>query len=244
MTKPFLLLQIRPDTVSDSEYEAFLTYGHLSPRDVRRVRMEAVGVPNDLNLAEYAGVFVGGGPWNVSDDEHTKEDQQRMVEERLRSLLQEIVARDMPYLGMCYGLGILASAVGARVSKEQYGEQAGPVTITITEEGKGDQLLQGLPESFRAFTGHKEACQEVPNGAVLLASSQACPVQMVRIQQNVYATQFHTELDVAGIAHRIEVYKHHGYFAPEDAETLATQCAQETVVEPMNILKQFVERYR
>ena len=53
-----------------------------------------------------------------------------------------------------------------------------------------------------------------------LATSAACPVQAFRVGQNVYATQFHPELDLEGICTRIEVYKNAGYFDPSEAETL------------------------
>jgi len=40
----------------------------------------------------------------------------------------------------------------------------------------------------------------------LLAGSEGCPVQMVRFRKNIYATQFHCELDAQGIAERIRYY--------------------------------------
>ena len=41
----------------------------------------------------------------------------------------------------------------------------------------------------------------LPPTAVLLATSPRCPVQMFRVKQNLYATQFHPELDVRGHRH-------------------------------------------
>ena len=62
----------------------------------------------------------------------------------------------------------------------------------------------------------------LPPSAVLLASSPTCPVQMFRVGANVYATQFHPELDVDGITTRIHAYADHGYFAADELElTLA-----------------------
>lgn len=241
--KPFLILQLRPeDEAADGEFNAFLQFGGLKESDVHRVRMERDGLP-DVNLNDYSGVIVGGGPSNISDAVEKKSDEQKEYEPKLLALLKEIVARDTPYLGACYGLGALAAALGAPVSKEKYGEAAGPVTITLQEAGKTDPLLQGVVSSFRAFCGHKEAVQEVPDGAVLLASSDTCPIQMIRIKQNVYAVQFHTELDVDGIEVRIRIYKHCGYFEPSEAEPLMALCAKENVTEPMKILANFVSRY-
>ena len=92
--------------------------------------------------------------------------------------------------------------------------------------------------------GHKEACDDVPPGAVLLASSKACPVQMFRLQQNIYATQFHPEADAKVFRLRIEVYKDHGYFPAETAADLIAQVANEDTPFAQRILKRFVDRYR
>ena len=44
-------------------------------------------------------------------------------------------------------------------------------------------------------------------------------MQAFRLGRNVYATQFHPELDVAGLVTRIEVYRHFGYFEPHEARS-------------------------
>ena len=205
--------------------------------------MEQTELP-EIDLEKYSGIIVGGGPSNVSSPEEDKSEEQKRFEKSLNKVLQEIIEKDVPYLGACYGLGAIAHCAGGTVSKEKYSEDVGPLYINLTEEAKNDPLLEGLPESFTALGGHKEACQNMPEGAVLLASSDKCPVQMIRFGQNVYATQFHPELDVEGIILRINIYKHAGYFPPEDAEPLIEQCKKENVTVPVEILKRFVERYR
>ena len=77
----------------------------------------------------------------------------------------------------------------------------------------------------------------------MLASSAACPVQAFRVGSNVYATQFHPELDAAGLCTRIEVYKHAGYFAPEQAAELKALARRTDVRHPPAILRAFVRRY-
>jgi GMP synthase (glutamine-hydrolysing) len=124
-----------------------------------------------------------------------------------------------------------------------YAEPVGRVTVTLTRAGRDDPLLSALPEVFDAFGGHKEAVTTLPTHAVNLASSPGCPVQAFRVRTNVYATQFHPELDVDGICTRIEVYKHAGYFAPEEAESLKELARESVVVHPPRLLQRFVERY-
>jgi len=91
------------------------------------------------------------------------------------------------------------------------------------------------------FLGHKEAVTRLPRGATVLASSAACPVQAFRFGENVYATQFHPELDVEGLCLRIDVYRHHGYFDPPQAEVLMEMARVAVVTEPPTLISRFVE---
>ena len=91
---------------------------------------------------------------------------------------------------------------------------------------------------------HKEACDDVPPECELLVTGAACPVQMFRLRENIYATQFHPEGDAEGFAVRIEAYKHHGYFHASEAENLLQRIEAEETPEAKLILKRFVQRYR
>ncbi|MBO0816400.1 MAG: glutamine amidotransferase, partial [Actinobacteria bacterium] len=83
----------------------------------------------------------------------------------------------------------------------------------------------------------------LPQHAVLLASSPACPVQAFRIGSAIYATQFHPELDAAGLCTRIEVYKHAGYFEPAQAGELKAQAHRSNVTCPPAVLRRFARRH-
>jgi len=240
--KPFLLLASRAeDKAAEEEYEAYLRYGGLEPDQLMRIRMEAGPLP-ELDLSGYSGVIVGGSPFTSSDPPEHKTATQHRVERELSLLLDRLVPADFPFLGACYGVGTLGLHQGAVIDRT-YGEGLGGTTIKLTAEGLQDPLLRGLPESFTAFTGHKEGCTVLPPHAVLLASSAACPVHMFRIKNNLYATQFHPELDADGLITRIDIYRHAGYFPPESAEMLMENARQFSATEPMKILRNFVELY-
>ncbi|WP_280386823.1 glutamine amidotransferase [Nocardia wallacei] len=242
MPKPCLLLQLRPErSAADDEYHAIVRIAEMDVGSLVRIQMDQ-GLP-DVQLDDFSAVIVGGGPSNVSDPDDRKYDYQQKFEPILRKLVTEIVRRDFPYLGACYGLGILADVLGGSVSKKRYAETAGAQTIELTDDGRDDPLLRDLPREFRAFVGHKESCQEVPPGAVLLARSTGCPVQMVRVGTHVYATQFHPELDGDGLALRIETYRHAGYFDPTEADYLIALGHRESVPVPGEILHRFITRY-
>ena len=240
--KPFLLLATRAeDTAADDEHAAVLRYGGLRPDELRRVRLEASPMPA-IDLADYAGIIVGGSPFNSSDDDDVKSPVQHRVEAELHALLDEVVDRDFPFLGACYGVGTLGRHEGA-VIDTTYGEPVGPTTIELTAAGRADPLLAGLPATFEAFVGHKEAVSRLPEHAVLLASSAACPVQMFRVRENLYATQFHPELDQAGLRTRVAAYREHGYFAPEEADAVLARARGARLDSAHRILAAFVDRY-
>ena len=241
----FLILQLRPETeASDDEFAAILRKGALEASEAHRIRLDQEPLPAGLSLDAYAGVIVGGGPGCVSDPEEKKSPVEKRIEDAVMGLMPEIVARDFPFMGCCYGIGILAHHLGGVVNKERYSETVGATDCIVTEDGRDDSLLAGLPEAFRAFVGHKEAVQELPPGCVHLVASPVCPFQMIRRGRNVYATQFHPEADSDGFAVRIRIYRNRGYFPPEDADRLLAMCRAEDVHVPERILRNFVAAYR
>jgi GMP synthase (glutamine-hydrolysing) len=240
--KPFLLLAIRAeDAAADEEYQSLLACAGLAEGDLRRWRLERRPL-GDVDLRDWSGIFLGGGPFNASDPQESKSVVQRRVEADLRMVIGKVIRADFPFLGACYGIGTLGGHQGAVVDR-RYAEPIGAVPVTLTRDGRRDPLLRGLPATFDAFVGHKEAISRLPRHAALLASSPACPVQAFRIGGHVYATQFHPELDVAGLCTRIEVYKHAGYFEPGQAGALKAQARRATVTHPPAILARFAQRY-
>ncbi|HEY0126103.1 MAG TPA: glutamine amidotransferase, partial [Blastococcus sp.] len=132
--RPFLLLSSRAeDPAADGEYEAFLRFGGLPPERLRRIRMEAGPLPR-LDLDDYAGIFVGGGPFNSSDPPAGKSAVQHRVERELWALLDEVVARDFPFFGACYGVGTLGVHQGGVIDRT-YAEPISAVRIRLTEAG-------------------------------------------------------------------------------------------------------------
>lgn len=244
MTKPFLVLQLRPETeAADDEFAAILRKGGLSPERAHRIRLDQQSLPADLQLADHAGVIVGGGPGCVSDAPEEKSAVEARIEEQVLSLMPGIIATDTPFLGCCYGIGILGKHLRADVSKRAHGEPVGTADCALTGEGTGDPLLDGLPDRFTAFVGHKEALQELPAGCTHLVSSPTCPFQMVRYARHIYATQFHPEADASVFETRIRIYRHKGYFAPETADDLIAMCRAADVTAPERILRNFITCY-
>ena len=235
------MLAIRAeDVAADDEYAAMLRCTGLGDGQLQRVRMEQTEL-GPVDLDQWSGIILGGGPFQASDHEEIKSATQRRVEAELAALLDDVVERDFPFLGACYGIGTLGRHQGAVVDRT-YAEPIG------VSESRSPGLARRIHferagSSFGAYAGHKEAIRKLPAHAVTLAYSERCPVQAFRIGRRVYATQFHPELDLDGLATRIEVYKYAGYFKPEEADVVLAAARASGVTEVPNILKGFVELF-
>lgn len=238
--KPFLLLSIRAEpAAADNEHEAFLRFSGLPERELRRVNLAQESLP-EVDPADWSGILLGGGPWNASDPESTKSPAQQRSERAITALLDAVVEADFPFLGACYGIGTLGIHQGGLVDK-QWPEPVGPLSVELTDEGVADPVFAGVPRAFAAYGGHKEGMSRLPEPATLLATSDACPVQAFRVGHNVYATQFHPELDVHGLTLRIEAYRYAGYYEPAQMDALLATARAGVVVEPPRLLQRFVE---
>ena len=190
----------------------------LDERDVRRVRLERDEL-GPVDLDDWSGIILGGGPWNVSDpedDEAAGAAPRRGAAARARAAGASTA--DFPFLGACYGIGTLGTLRRRRRRPARTAEPIGAVTITLTRRGRADPLLGELPRTFDAFLGHKEAVSTgCRDGAVLLASSPTCPVQAFRLGQQRLRHPVPPRARRRGHhACASTIYRHFGYFEPPE----------------------------
>lgn len=241
VSKKLLFLQHRPeDELSNNDLNVLISLG-VPKNNITSIRMEKGNLPL-LNLHNYHAVILGGGPSKISSEYTKKYDYQKVFEPWLLNYVSTIIAEDIPFLGLCYGVGVLSKLQGATVSGK-FAESVEAANIILTPNGKKDKLTKLLPDNFRSAVGHQEAAESLPKDAVLLATSNKCPIQMFRIKNNIYATQFHPELDIDGLRARVMAYKHLGYFKPEEANYLVELASQHDIGESQIILKQFLKYY-
>jgi GMP synthase (glutamine-hydrolysing) len=240
--KPFVLLQTRPeDVAADNEYEAFMEHSGLGPDELLRHRIHGGDFPI-LDFDRISGIMIGGGPYCVTTPKPKKSAEQLKCEAGLKKILDGVFERDTPLLAACY-IGSVIEHQGGKISRK-FPEVVGAYQMTKSIQAKKDKLLKDLPNSFMAYSGHKEACEVLPKTGVLLVSSATCPNQLVRFQNNIYACQFHPELDAKGLEIRIQIYKNYGYFPPEDAQRLVDEAQAANATEPVKILRRFVQIYK
>jgi len=190
--------------------------------------------------------FIGGSPFNVTDPESTKTDVQRRLEadvERIAAGVMAAPSSSSPAaLFTCYSIGILTRLLGGEVSRG-YPEDTGPVSVDLTTDGERDPLLGTLAHRFTALTAHKEGSARVPDGATLLATNDACPVQAYRVGERLYATQFHPEPTPKAFTERMAVYRDDGYFPANDYDTVAGRVLAASVTEPVRLIRAFARAF-
>lgn len=236
LAKPFLLLSTRAeDAAAHAEQLSFARAAGLAPAMLHQLRLERER-PKALDLERYGGVIVGGGPYNASDE--SKSAVQLEVEAWFDDHLAEVLETDFPFFGACYGVGLLGTVGRGRVSRK-HGEEAAVVEVSVTPEGASDPVLAGLPERFHAMVGHKEAIEELPAGATLLATGASCPVQMFRLGRNAYASQFHPELDADTFEQRLRIYADQGYYQPGGNDRAVADARRFDVARSAQVLRNF-----
>jgi GMP synthase-like glutamine amidotransferase len=148
----------------------------------------ATGAPLPF-LRDVSGVVMFGGTANVDDtDDHP---HLSVVREYTRDALEAGV----PFLGICLGSQILARALGRDVVKAPT-KECGFEPIRPTAEGKEDPLLSLYVDGDVVVQWHEDT-HELPEDAVLLATSDAIAVQAYRVGDAAWGIQFHQEVDAA-----------------------------------------------
>jgi GMP synthase (glutamine-hydrolysing) len=106
-------------------------------------------------------------------------------------LLGEAVRAGVPTLGVCLGAQLLARGLGARVFRGTRGPELGLLPISLTAEGARDPILRGL-DGQPVLHWHSDTF-DLPEGAILLASTERYPHQAFRVGERAWAVQFHPE---------------------------------------------------
>ncbi|GAA5093074.1 glutamine amidotransferase [Microbacterium yannicii] len=242
-TAPLLYVCVRPQLgAAAAEYESFRAAMRLDESRLARLDLVREGLPDDA-FERYAGFLIGGSPFNVTDPESTKTDAQRRLEADLARIAEHAASSMGPAaLFTCYGIGVATRTLGGIVSRA-FPEDTGPVTVELGDAARTDPLFGGLAHRFTALTAHKEGTEELPHGAVLLASNDGCPVQAYRVGDRLYATQFHPEPTAKAFTERMAVYRDDGYFDSADYDAIAGRVLAASVTEPARLLRAFAERY-
>lgn len=209
-----LLVQIRTDKMKEHEQECvqrLLPDTHVDAHDV----FDTLLHPDHLD--GYDGMIVGGsGEFCVSERTIREKD------ESIMNTMREARKYTLPMLSICYGHHLMGEAFGGLVEHDVSRQETGTYTVSMNDAASKDPLFSRLPQNFRVQQAHKDHVTNVPDGAVLLGSTDVSPNQVITFPgEPIYSLQFHPELSNDDLMFRLHFYKQlyiKGLIGPDDLE--------------------------
>jgi GMP synthase (glutamine-hydrolysing) len=183
-------------------HEILGTLNPLLKRAGFRIRYVNFGRHPDAepSLEGYNGLVVLGGPMSAH---HVERHSHLAAEMRL---IEQAMEKNLPVLGICLGAQLIAKTLGARVYENDE-KEIGWYDVSPTEIARSDPVTAHFREREKLFQWHGDTF-DIPQGAVHLASSPLCANQAFRYGPNVYALQFHLEVDEPMIKRWLTVPMH------------------------------------
>jgi len=152
-------------------------FTHLEKRALRDAGVDTAIVDNETPPAEVDadGVVLSGGP---SMDRTGR--------------AAEFLDADVPVLGICLGMQLMATELGGRVESGDYGGYA-DVTVEVTDDD--DPLVGSLAPETRTWASHADEVAELPAGFTRTATSEVCGVEaMSDRDRDLFGVQWHPEV--------------------------------------------------
>ena len=197
----FLLLQVREpgDPMAANEVFAFRRALGIDSDQLEAFDLLA-GAPARPLLQSADAVLIGGsgdhsvvrgGPWLSGT----------------LGAMETLYEQSIPTFASCWGFQALARALGGRVVTDHTRAEVGVLPLDLTEAGKRDPVFGPIGSGFPVVIGHEDIVDELPEGAVSLASSATIENEALKFSgKPIYATQFHPELVKEDLIQRIAAY--------------------------------------
>jgi len=135
-------------------------------------------------ISEIDWLIVMGGPMNVNDEKEFE----WLADEK--EFIREAIDKDKIVLGICLGSQLVSAALGARVYANNE-KEIGWYDIELTTSAQSG-LFSDMGSVLRVFHWHGDTF-DLPENAILLASSAATENQAFIYKGRVLALQFHLE---------------------------------------------------
>jgi len=177
--RPELLPEERPVLVVDLGGQ----YSQLIARRVREARVYSELVSHRASAEELrrrnpVAIVLSGGPASVYADGAPQ------VDPRIFEL-------GVPTLGICYGMQLMAQALGGRVDRTGVAEFGKAVLQAPT----GSALFGHLPPDQTVWMSHRDSVVAPPAGARVVAGSGNTPIAAFEDERRrLYGVQFHPEV--------------------------------------------------
>lgn len=157
-------------------------YNQLIARRIREMGVYTEILPYHTSIEEILkhdpkGIILSGGPSSVFGDEAT------LVQKELFEL-------NIPVLGICYGMQLIAHLLGGEVKKGEKGEY-GKSELTILAQNK---LFNEIPETSTVWMSHFDEVVKAPAGFTITGKSNIDITSLANEERKIYAVQFHPEV--------------------------------------------------
>ncbi len=146
------------------------------------------------SLQPYDLMFVLGGAQDT-----WQEDKYPWLADEKAIIREWVWDRAKPYLGVCLGHQLLATALGGEVALAEAAE-IGVFEVAKTEGGRAHKFFSGVAETQPVMQWHHAEVKRAPQGAEVLASSPRAGVQALAIGDHALSTQFHCEFSPQTVA--------------------------------------------
>lgn len=196
-----VLFQVRSHQTSLlQEQSCFIERCQVARRQIRFINIVDRPGVSWREVEDAHAVLIGGaGAYSVTE--------QHPFTEPLADLVHEIIERDRPLFGACWGHQFMVKATGGAVVEDPEQTEIGTYAIELTPEGVADPLFAEIPSPFWAQLGHKDSAASLGPGWIELARSERSRYQAIRLAgKPVYGTQFHSELNEERLRQRLLVY--------------------------------------
>jgi len=129
-----------------------------------------------------AGIILSGGPKSVGDAGAPKCDP-------------AVYDVGRPVLGICYGMQLMAHALGGRVEPAPHREFGHATVRVMRGEAAPAVLFSDVPDEIRVWASHGDFVAAAPSGFSVVATSANAPVAaMADPGRQLYALLFHPEV--------------------------------------------------
>ncbi len=146
------------------------------------------------SLAPYDLLFVLGGAQDT-----WQEDQFPYLADEKAAIREWVWDRAKPYLGVCLGHQLLATAMGGEVAPAD-AKEVGVFDVAMTEAGAEHPFFKGVVPRQRVMQWHHAEVKRAPQGALVLAQSTNSAIQSLAIEHHALSTQFHCEFSPQTVA--------------------------------------------
>jgi len=158
-------------------------YTQLIARRVREAKVYCEIVPFNADLAGYRdknvrGYILSGGPASLSDPGSPR-------------MNPAFFETDLPILGICYGMQLLADRFGGTLvasSTREYGR----AQFSVTDDAG---ILSGVPKQSVAWMSHGDSITQLPAGFRTIGSTDSLEAAAIADpSRRMYGLQFHPEV--------------------------------------------------